>query len=45
MEVKRERQPYHSGSNYYREGGRSETKMLNCKRRDAGLVRSPVLGM
>lgn len=25
-----------------REAGRSETKMLNCKRRDAGLAKSPV---
>lgn len=28
-----------------RKGGRSETKMLNCKRKDAGLVKSPVPGM
>lgn len=28
-----------------RKGGRSEPKMLNCKRRDAGLVKSPVSGM
>lgn len=27
------------------QGGRSEPKMLNCKRRDAGLVKSPVSGM